>query len=190
LLLQLYLAKKPLFAAPLVELERGSMVMGRQVRFLFFAADAEYEGNWARDRMAPGDIARGTDAVQPDRDFRLRCIEGKIKSLRGYEWAQERRAEDLTEFAGQVHMHVVVLSKALELKQHTIRHASKNRQRPDVPIQLREALYQPGKPDRHMFCIRWRYHDTNTFPSEQSKARLHLLNNVRDSGTIDDQTSC
>jgi hypothetical protein len=103
LLLQLYLAKKPLFAATLVELERGSMVMGRQFRFLFFTADAEHEGNWARDGMAPGDIARGTDAVQPDRDFRLRCIEGKIKGLRGYERAQECRAENLTELTGQVH---------------------------------------------------------------------------------------
>ena len=79
--------------------------MGRQFRFLFFAADADHEGNWARDGMAPGDIARGTDAVQPNRDFRLGCIEGKIKGLGGYEWAQERRAEDLTELTGQVHLH-------------------------------------------------------------------------------------
>jgi hypothetical protein len=103
--LQLYLAKKPLFAAPLIELERGSMVMGRQFWFLFFTSDAEHERNWARDGMASGDIARGTDAVQPDRDFRLRCIEGKIKGLRGHEWAQERRAEDLTELTEQVHLH-------------------------------------------------------------------------------------
>src|SRR5260370_10290632 len=87
------------------------MVMGRKFRFLFFTPDADHEWNWARDGMAPSDIARGTDAVEPDRDFRLGCIKGKIKGLRGYEWAQERRAEDLTELTGSGHLHVGVLPR-------------------------------------------------------------------------------
>jgi len=80
--------------------------------------------------------------------------------------------------------------KALKLKQHTIRHVSKNRQRADVPIQLGETMNQPGKPDGHVFCIGWRHHYADALPADQTEGRLHLFHYVVDSGAIDDQTRC